>query len=325
MDPQNYINLRRQLYTSLRRSENLLDSRQLDEAFKQVREALETIQELRRFVDERREAEFKYDLSLALQLQTQICRLREEDPEYDRELLTEALELSKHDEELKVNVIKFAINSILDAEEGLGSMPNSAETVRVRGKLVGLVGLINSAFTQTLLLIELNNRNIFQVFPVLPRLEDLSHSQLSQLLRLASRSREIDKIISSLLEMDSCSWACNPSETEQILVKMLLLCSQAGSQAVETGLLVLSRYSQLLTADPSMEWSYTGVVLVLSDRLSLQLSGLGQAGYQVWEKWLAGLISFANVFGKSKESHFALHLLTVFLKQGKFSEIGKEG
>ena len=72
MDPQNYIELRRELYTTLRRSENLLDTQKVDEAFKQIREAFETLQELRRFVDEKREAEFKYDLSLAFQMQSKI-------------------------------------------------------------------------------------------------------------------------------------------------------------------------------------------------------------------------------------------------------------
>ena len=125
---ENYIELRRHLYTTMRRSENLLVTQKVDEAFNQIREAFKTLQQLRRFVDENREAEFKYDLSLAFQLQTKICRLREEGMEDETELLVEALELSKHDEELRVNVIKFAINSILLAEEEVMLLPNSTKS-----------------------------------------------------------------------------------------------------------------------------------------------------------------------------------------------------
>ena len=322
MDPQNYIELRRELYTTLRRSENLLDTQKVEEAFKQIREAFETLQELRRFVEEKREAEFKYDLSLAFQLQSKICRLREEGMEDETELLVEALELSKHDEELRVNVIKFAINSILVAEEEVMLMPNSTKSTE--DKLASLVGLINSAFTQTLILIELNNSNIFPAFPDLPKLDNLSHQQLSQLLSLASRSKETEKILSSLLELDS--WNCDPAETEQILARMLLVCSLAGSEAEEVSYSVFARYSSLLTtATTSAEWKYAEVVLAIADRIIFQLSGRVEAADEVLEKWLVAATSLASVFGKSKESHFAKHLLTVLLKQGKFREIGKEG
>ena len=317
---EKYIELRRHLYTAMRRSENLLVTQKVDEAFNQIREAFKTLQQLRRFVDENREAEFKYDLSLAFQLQSKICRLREEGLEDETELLVEALELSKHDEELREKVIKFAINSILVADEEVMLLPNSTKSTG--DKLVSLVGMINSAFTRTLILIELNNRNVFQDFPDLPTLYHLSHQQLSQLLSLASRSRETDRILSSLLEVDN--WLCDPAETEQILAKMFLLGSLAGTEAEEVLYSVFARYAQLTTATASVDWKYADVVLAIADRIIFQLSSYGEVGYDVLEKWLLGATSLASVFGKSKESHFAKHLLTVFLKQGKLSEIGEE-
>merc|ERR1719347_1170900 len=91
-------------------------------------------------------------------------------------------------------------------------------------KILGLIGLINSAFSQALLLIEINNRGeVFEVLPSLPVIENLSHSQLKQLMTLLSRSREKEKIISWLLETE---WNCEPFEKERILVQCLLLSSR---------------------------------------------------------------------------------------------------
>ena len=113
--------------------------------------------------------------------------------------------------------------------------------------------------------------------------------------------------------------------TEKILVKMLILCSTAGSQAEATSFLVFSRYSQLITADRSIKWKYVDVFLTICDKITVQLYEQGQAGYEALEKWLVALISLASDFDKPQESFFLQNLLTVFLKQGKFSEIGKCG
>ena len=318
MDPQNYMELRRQVYNNLRCSENLLHAQKVEDAFKQIRESFETLQKLQCLVEEKREAEFKYDLSLAFQLQTKICRLKEEGMEDETELLFEALELSS-DEEMRVNIIKFAVNSILVSEEDVMLLPNSSKSTAE--KLISFVGLINSAFTRSMVLIELNNRNVFKAFPELPEVENLSYQQLSQLLSLAGRSRKSDKILRRLLEMD---WLCDPSETEQVLAKMLLVCSLAGTEAEETSYSVLARYTQLTTDNTGVEWKHADVVLAISDRIIFQFAGLGEAAYGVLEKWLVGTTSLASRFGKSKDSHFAKHLLSVLLKQGKLREIGKE-
>ena len=123
-----------------------------------------------------------------------------------------------------------------------------------------------------------------------------------------------------MLELD---WLCDPSETEQVLAKMLLVCSLAGTEAEETSYSVLARYTQLITDNTGLEWKQVDVVLAISDRLIFQFAGLGEA-YGVVEKWLVVVTKLASLFGKSQDSHFAKHLLTVFLMDGKLREIGKE-
>ena len=312
-----FLQLRRTVYSHLRKSEDLLLIQKMTEALEEVSKALDTLQEIRSFVVENNEPDYRYDLSTALQLKTKIIRIQEEGMEDETELLEEALELSSHDEELRLEVVKFAIKNILIGEEEVMLMPDSRKSPAE--KILGLIGLVNSAFSQALLLIEINNREeVFEVLPSLPVIENLSHSQLKQLMTLLSRSREKEKIISWLLETE---WSCEPLEKERILVQCLLLSSREAR--VETSFTIFGLYTQLTIPQQKVKWEYVGVVLSQCDKMILKMTE-EKSHSPLLEKWLGGAALLASVFQRSKAyQHFAKHLLTHFLKEGKTDKLGR--
>ena len=70
-----YIEVRQRLYRQLRKSENHLVAQNISEALREIKKALESLKEIRSFVVESNEPDFRYDLSTALQLQTKISRV----------------------------------------------------------------------------------------------------------------------------------------------------------------------------------------------------------------------------------------------------------
>ena len=312
-----YIEVRQRLYRQLRKSENHLVAQNISEALREIKKALESLKEIRSFVVESNEPDFRYDLSTALQLQTKISRVSKNGMEDETDLLLEALDVAKHDEQLTVDIVKFAISNILVGEEDVELMPNSTKTKAE--KVLHLVGLINSPFTQTLILIEVTNRaeGLFEVFPPLPELEKLSLSQLHQLLKLLSRSREKDRLLCWVLEVP---WLCEPEEQEKLLMQSLVLSAREAS--VQTSFLIFSQYIQLTIAEKSRRWRYVDVALSVCDKTILQLQG--EDDQHLLEKWLGGAALLASVLQRSSAfQHFAKHLLSTFLKKGEMDKLGE--
>ena len=253
--------------------------------------------------------QFKEDFNEAFTMYFKVLESKED----EAQLVSFALELSEHEDlqEDLCEVVKGLISKILTRP---GQVAGQSQSERI----LGLVCMVRSSHSRALLLIELNNQAVFHSLPDLPAREAMSVTEVTEVVGLMRQSRGKAEILSWLLRTP---WTSAPLDTEHLLTKCLLICSES-EELLEIAMEVLTKYINLLVSPENVDchWRCGEVVLGLGDRVKLQVSHTTNT--HVTERWLAGLFLVSLVI-KNTSAHILLteQLLQMLIHQGKLSHL----